>query len=111
MGKFLIGAVIVIVALAAGIGAAALAGPRVGQYIQSRVTTSSRLYRSPNQFPFPGARPPRNGTGVPGYHGINGQGTSQNQDALAALGSYSQWNDSSSKIAGLPDFSSLNGGQ
>jgi len=114
MSKFLIGAVVVIAAIAAGIGAAALAGPRIGQYMQARVSTSSRQFRSPNQMPFPGfpgARRPGNRPGAPGYHGINSQSSGQSQNALAPLASYSQWNDSNSKIAGSPDFSSLNGGQ
>ena len=111
MSKFVIGAVIVIAAIASGIGAAALAGPRVGQYLQARVSTSSRQFGAPNLMPFPGTRRPRNGRGVPGYRGISSQNSSQVQNSLDAFGSYSQWSDSNSKIAGLPGFSGLNSGQ
>ena len=111
MSKFLIGAVIVIAAIAAGIGAAALAGPRVGQYLQARVSTSVRQFRSPFVMPFPGTRPPRNGQGLPGYHGISSQSSGQGQNSQDAFVSVAQWNNSNSKIAGLPDFSTLNGGQ
>jgi hypothetical protein len=107
MSKFLIGAVIVIAAIAAGIGAAALAGPRVGQYLQARVSTSGGQFRSPFVMPFPGTRPPRNGQGLPGYHGIS----SQAQNSLDAFVSVAQLNNSNSKIAGLPDFTTLSGGQ
>ena len=109
MSKFLIGAVIVIIAIAAGIGAAALAGPRVGQYLQARISTNSRQFRAPFAFPYLGRRPPRNGQGAPGYHGINSPSLGRN--SLEVFGSYSQWVSSNSKIAGYPDFSSLNGGQ
>jgi hypothetical protein len=111
MRKFVIGAVIVIAAIASGIGAAALAGPRVGQYLQARVSTSSRQFRAPNPMPFPGMRRPWNGRGVPGYRGISSQSSSQVQNSLDAFGSYSQWGDSNSKIAGLPGFSGLDSGQ
>jgi hypothetical protein len=109
MSKFLIGAVIVMVAIAGGIGAAALAGPRLGQYLQSRISTSSRQFRAP--FPYPGTRPPRNGQGAPGFHGISGQRSSLGQNSQAVLGSYPQWVGSNSKIAGLSNFNDLSGGQ
>ena len=109
MSKFLIGAVIVIVAIAGGIGAAALAGPRVGQYLQSRISTSSRQFRAP--FPFPGTRPPRNGQGAPGVHGISSQSPSLGQNSQQVLGSYAQWVGSNSKIAGLSNLNDLSGSQ
>ena len=111
MSKFLIGAVIVIVAIASGIGAAALAGPRLGQYIQTRVSTSSRRFGAPNQMPFPGMQPPRSRPGVPGYRGISSQSSSQVPNFLDAFGNDSQSTGSNSRIAGLPGFSNLNGGQ
>ena len=111
MSKLLIGAVIVIAAIASGIGAAAMAGPRLGQYLQARVTASGRQFGAPNQMPFPGMRRPWNGQGVPGYHGISDQNLNQAQNSLDAFGSYTQWSDSNSKIAGLPVFNSLNAGQ
>jgi hypothetical protein len=109
MSKFLIAAVIVIAAIASGIGAAALAGPRLGQYLQARVTASGRQFGVPNPMPFPGMRRPWNGRGVPGFRGIAGPNASQNFPD--AFGSYTQWSDSNSKIAGLPVLSSLNSGQ
>ena len=108
MSKFIISAVIVIAAIASGIGAAALAGPRVGQYLQARISASGRQFGIPNLMPFPGTRRPRNGQGAPGYHGISSPSSSQVMNSLDAFGSYSLWSDSNSKIAGLRVFSGLN---